>query len=222
MNVKNIVLDFGHGGIDSNGKYTTKGKKHIFENGDIAYEGVLNREIGLKIKQKLEVDNSLNVITTVSADNSDDMPLKERVSIANKYDPKTTILVSIHSNAFNGKARGFEIFTTKGVTNSDALAEYIANEVEYLYKSINLNLRFDNSDGDKDKESDFYVLRKSACPAVLLECLFFDNREDFEFLRNDEFQNDLAKCISKGILNFVYRNNIKNQKLSKIKQLIEH
>jgi len=41
--IKNIILDFGHGGIDESGKYTTKGKKHDFGNGEVAYEGVLNR-----------------------------------------------------------------------------------------------------------------------------------------------------------------------------------
>ena len=44
--IKNIILDFGHGGIDENGNYTTLGKKHTFPNGETAYEGVINRRIG--------------------------------------------------------------------------------------------------------------------------------------------------------------------------------
>ena len=40
--IKNIVLDFGHGGIDINGNYTTApNKMHKFSNGQIAYEGVV-------------------------------------------------------------------------------------------------------------------------------------------------------------------------------------
>ena len=38
--------------------------------------------------------------------------------------------------------------------------------------------RLDYSDGDVDKEANFYVLRKTKMPAVLLEMWFFDNYND--------------------------------------------
>ena len=184
--IKNIILDYGHGGIDSNGKYTTAPSKMFkFDNGDIAYEGVLNRQIGGLVERLLKcLKPDLNVLTTVQESDPKDVSLYERVQFANKFNKKETILVSIHSNASTShKARGFEIFTTKGFTKSDILAEKIANRVQELYNKIDLKLRFDTSDGDKDKEVDFYVLRKTTMPAVLLECLFFDNKEDFKKLK---------------------------------------
>ncbi len=204
MNVKNIVLDFGHGGINKDGEYTTRGKKHQFTNGEIAYEGVLNRQIGGVLQAYLRsLGSDYNIITTVDADDSRDLSLSYRVKVANQYPPKETIFVSIHSNAFNTRANGFEIYTTKGVTYSDALAEYIANAVEPYYNKLDLRLRYDLKDHDKDKERDFYVLRKTRCPAVLLECLFFDNYREFKLLENPEFQKELAWCIYTGIVNFI-------------------
>ena len=201
--MKNIVLDFGHGGLDKFGEYTTApSKMKKFDNGEIAYEGVLNRQIGARLHRKLAGTN-LNVVTTVDADDSRDKSLSYRVRVANQFDPKETILISIHSNAFNGSARGFELFTSKGVTESDKVAESIANEVESVYNELNLKLRYDFSDGDKDKEADFYVLRKSKCPAVLIECLFFDNWEDYKFLKDLYFQERLAIALYKGIMNYV-------------------
>lgn len=203
--IKNIILDYGHGGLDQNGKYTTKGKMHRFNSKEIAYEGVINREIGGLVQAYLRSSKpELNIVTTVDADDPRDLSLSYRVRVANRFNPKETIFISIHSNAFNGKAKGFEIFTSKGVTKSDSLAEHIANKIEPYYKTLNLKLRFDFSDGDKDKEVDFYVLRKTRCPAVLLECLFFDNYDEYKLLINPEFQKELAWRIYEGILAFIH------------------
>lgn len=201
--LKNIILDFGHGGLTANGTYTTKGKKHKFPNGEMAYEGVLNRQIGGLVQAFLRSEGRrFNVVTTVGPDDSRDLSLGYRVRVANKFNPRETAFISIHCNAFNSKARGFEIFTTRGVTKSDALAELIAAEIEPYYKELELKLRYDFRDSDKDKEIDFYVLRKTRCPAVLLECLFFDNREDFDLLKSPEFQKELAWRIYQGILKY--------------------
>lgn len=202
--IKNIILDFGHGGLDANGVYTTPGKQHRFNDTEIAYEGVLNRQIGAHLEKLLKnMQGSLNVATTVAANDPTDVSLANRVKFANSFPANESIFISIHCNAFNTKAEGFEIFTTKGTTKSDQLAELIANRVEPFYRSLNLKLRYDFTDGDKDKESDFYVLRKTNCPAVLLECLFFDNYKEFKLLRDRKFQKELAYRIYLGVKDYL-------------------
>ncbi len=167
-------------------------------------EGVLNREIGIFLRYFLGWE-SLNVVCTVAPDNPCDLPLKKRVKIANSYNKKETLFVSIHCNACkNHKGSGFEIYTTKGLTQSDELAERIADNVQVLYDKMHLKLRYDFSDGDKDKEADFYVLRHTKCPAVLIECLFFDNRKEYELLKMMTFQLDVAYAIYLGILEYLY------------------
>ena len=77
-------------------------------------------------------------MTTVDADDSRDLSLAYRVRVANQYNSKETIFISIHSNAFNTKAKGFEIYTSKGVTQSDFLAESIANQIEPFLQRIKI------------------------------------------------------------------------------------
>lgn len=205
MKIVNVVLDFGHGGIDANGNYTTApAKMHKFSNGEVAYEGVLNRQIGGHVYTCLRSHQELNVVCTVKEDDPRDIALSQRVRVANKFDPKETIFISIHCNAStNHNASGFELFTTKGVTKSDKLAESIANSVESTLDKYQVRKRYDMSDGDKDKEVDFYVLRKTKSPAVLLECGFFDNRKDFDLLKDPVYQGHLGSFIYTGILNFI-------------------
>lgn len=198
--IKNIVLDFGHGGLDENGKYTTRGKFKDFGNGEIAYEGVLNRQIGGILQSYLRsLGQEYNVVTTVAPDDPRDLSLSYRVRVANRFPANETVFLSIHCNAFNGKAEGFELFTSIGTTKSDAIAESIANSIEPFYRNLKLKLRYDFSDGDKDKERDFYVLRKTKCPAVLLECLFFDNYKEYQLLKDVEFQKEIAWRIFLGL-----------------------
>lgn len=201
----NIILDAGHGGVDKNGNYTSyPNKMYKYFDGVVAYEGKLNRGIVSHLGTCLKQHNDLNVVYTVHPDDPRDISLSHRVRVANSFKPSQTIFVSIHCNASpNHNASGFEIFTTKGVTKSDTLAEKIADMVEPLYESVGLNLRYDFSDGDKDKEVDFYVLRKTECPAVLIEAGFMDYRKDFNLLKDPLFQGNLASRIYTGILNFI-------------------
>lgn len=200
--IKNIILDPGHGGIDADGNYTTAPSKMFkFDDGVVAYEGLLNRQIMFYVLQCLQEHEEFNVVTTVGVDDPRDITLPWRVRKANQFNKDETLYISIHCNA--GGGTGFEIFTTRGHTKSDPLAEAIADAVEGVYEKHELKLRYDFSDGDKDKEADFYVLRKTNCPAVLLECGFFDNRKDFELLKDPEFQGDLGSFIYTGILNYI-------------------
>jgi len=94
--IKNIVLDFGHGGIDESGNYTTKGKKHTFPSGETAYEGVINRRIGGMLRAFLRMlDDDYNIVVTVDENDSRDLSLSYRVRVANQFPGSETIFVSI-------------------------------------------------------------------------------------------------------------------------------
>lgn len=203
--IKNIILDYGHGGLDANGRYTTAGKSHRHADGYMAYEGVINRQIGGLVEMFLNWHKpGLNIISTVDPFDGRDLTLQWRVRVANQFNPRETIFISFHSNASSSQlGRGFEIFTSKGETRSDRLATIIGNQVREFYNSVNLRLRFDFSDGDLDKEIDFYVLKRTRCPAVLLEMLFFDNKDDIKFLKDPAFHKDMAWNIYQAIMQYV-------------------
>ena len=106
-----------------------------------------------------------------------DIPLAERVRRVNSYDD--AILVSLHINAAanDGKwhnANYWSAYTSYGKTDADALAECLY--LSALSHFPGMQLSKDESDGDSDKEADFYILKHTKCPAVLTENFFMDNR----------------------------------------------
>ena len=130
--------------------------------------------------------------------------LKKRCKIVNKY--KDCIYVSIHVNAAgNGSswtnATGWEIYTSKGNTKADKLASCIFEAAKKNLK--NKKLRTDYTDGDPDKEADFYVLTHTKCPAVLTENFFQDNKDDVKFLESDEGFHQIVRLHVEGILNYM-------------------
>ncbi len=198
-NVKTIIIDYGHGAINEDGIYTTAPSKQAMVNGVMIHEGVINRDIGHKLYHALK-DEGYNVAETVRYDDPTDVSLGERVRIANTYD--NAILISIHCNAFNGKAHGFEIFTTRKQNKSDILAECIADRLE-PFEEKGLVMRFDETDGDKDKEADHYVTKYSKHWATLVECFFFDNAGDLELYANKEWLKDFIEALRDGIIDYI-------------------
>ena len=189
------LLDAGHGGI-LNGKYTTApAKMHRFPDGFEVMEGVTNRAIARKLWKLLEAQG---IDFGLVYDEQLDTSLEARVAIADRLyaKDKRVIYLSIHSNA--GGGRGFEVFTSPGQNRSDMVAEVFCNS--YHRHFPNRPLRSDKADGDADKEADFYVLRKTDCPAVLVENLFFDNREEAEYLVSEVGQQEIAQCMFDAIM----------------------
>lgn len=128
--------------------------------------------------------------------------------LCNKY--KNCIYVSIHVNAAgsDGKwhnATGWEIYTTKGTTKADKLATCIYNYAKANFKEAR-KLRTDFSDGDPDKEAEFYVLKHTKCPAVLTENFFQDNQKDVEYLLSDVGFHQIVRLHVEGILKYIQDN----------------
>lgn len=148
---------------------------------------------------------------------SDDMPglnssqeLVKRVSIVNNLQQQLgrCIYVSIHVNAAgNGKewknATGWCIYTCKGVTKSDKLADCIYLQAKEYLTPLGKKLRTDFSDGDADQEENFYVLYHTNCPAVLTENFFQDCKSDVEWLRTDEAKQVLTTIHVEGIIDYL-------------------
>jgi N-acetylmuramoyl-L-alanine amidase len=190
------LLDAGHGGMQ-NGHYTTAPKKMFkFSDGVTVYEGVINRGITDRLAAMLEKEK---ISFQYIHDPEEDTALSVRVMRADAHSKNPGVIyLSIHSNAGGGK--GFEVFTSKGQTKSDKVASIICESYEKHFGQVKgMPLRAELTDGDKDKESDFYVLRKTDCPAVLVENLFFDNREEADFLRTPIGQESIALCLLDAI-----------------------
>jgi len=177
------LIDNGHGGI-IDGKYVTApSKMYIHDDDNIFYEGVFNRIIKNLLVRKLK-RNGLHYIDLCPTQL--DLDLDVRVDIANAYYKKygNAVLLSLHSNA--GGGRGFEVWTSVGQTRSDIFAEILGGVLRNTFSGS--PFRADTSDGDLDKESQFYILKHTKCPAILPECLFFDNWDDYQLLQDPAFR----------------------------------
>lgn len=209
-----FLLDNGHGGV-LNGTYLTcpnydlkdskTWHKMWIHDGVPFYEGEFNRKLVDEIFWLARnYDFTLvNLVPEVK-----DISIKERVRRANDYYDnvsKDCIFVSIHGNAFNTSATGIEVFTSKGDTPADPLADILLDCLAEAFPRQ--AIRWDLSDGDKDKEANFYVLSKTKMPSLLGENGFFDKIEDVETIMSEEGISKLAKAYVKAF------NIINNAKL---------
>ena len=182
---KTIILDNGHGN-NTPGKRSPK-----WEDGTQLFEYEFNRDIVKRIAAMLTKDK-INVIILVPESN--DVSLQERCNRANriyKSSGNNAILISVHGNA--GGGTGWECYTTVGKTKSDSIATILCEEAAAEFAKDGWKIRSDMSDGDPDKESQFYILKHTNCPAVLTENFFFDNRKDCRFMMSEEGRNRIAR-----------------------------
>ena len=207
-----ILIDNGHGsnvqgkqspllegsGLDIWSQFTENGRFKEWKYTRVIAEDVVSALTGMGYDARILVPEK------------NDISLSERVrrvnTICNKYGAGNVLLVSVHANAvgdssqwMNGK--GWEAYTTRGKTKSDVLADF-------LYKRADSNLkgrkiREDWTDGDRDKEADFYIIKKAKCPAVLTENFFYDNKDDLAYLTSDNGINAVERVHIEGIIDYV-------------------
>lgn len=178
------LIDAGHGGNTRDGTYLTAPKK-MFEHSpsEVFFEGVFNRQIKDLLLRRLWDEDILAIDTCAT---ELDLPLLVRCEIINTIceQYENSVLLSLHSNA--GGGTGFEVWTSVGQTRSDQFAEILGNELISGFN--NIPFRADVADGDLDKESQFTILKNTNCPAILPECLFFDNYSDYLMLQDANFR----------------------------------
>lgn len=192
-----VIIDNGHG-IDTPGKCSPDKR---------VKEYLINRIVAHGAVSKLK---ELGYDARLLVPEINDISLGERVRRANKICDEVgagnVILISTHCNAAGGagewlSAQGWSAYTTKGKTKSDLLANSLYGAAERVF--ADRKIRRDMSDGDPDWEADFYIIRKTKCPAVLIENFFMDNKDDAEFLLSKEGQQRMIRVIVDGLINYM-------------------
>ena len=192
-----IFIDNGHG-LMTAGKRSPDGQFR---------EPFYNREIARRVVSDL-LDRGYDAELLVPED--DDISLAERVRRINAacflLGKRNVILLSIHVNAAgNGSkwlnATGWSVYTCKGQTESDKLAECLCQAAIKNFPGH--RIRTDISDGDLDWEEGFYILRKSLCPAVLTENFFMDSRSDLDYLQSRAGKQAVVDTHVEGIVEYL-------------------
>lgn len=189
-----VILDAGHG-IDTPGK-----RSPIWSDKSQLFEYKFNRNVVDKITTFLG-DAGISYISIINTDK--DTSLVDRCnSINNFYDAYKNkyfiYLISVHGNAADNAptASGIEVWTTKGITRSDKIADVFYNKL----KTLGWKMRSDTIDGDSDKEENFYILKNSNCPAILTENGFYTNEQECKKMMSSEIQSMIALCHANAVI----------------------
>jgi len=173
-----ICIDPGHGGEDS---------------GAVGPGGLKESEAALDISRYVRrglLDQGEDVIVTRDADNFVSLP--GRCDYANEEN--ADLFISIHCNAFtNPKAHGYEVWTSRGVTDADRVAELLFGSIGAAFPK--LKARMDLTDGDSDFEAGFAVLVGTSMPAVLIETAFISNLIEERWLGDVGWKMRMAGAI---------------------------
>jgi|GEM_PF-870631 len=187
---RRIVIDPGHGGIDPG--------CHLGE----ATEKEISLDVGLLLADELRARGS-DVFVTRTEDvelspygrtqrTRHGRDLEARVLLAESHNGE--ILVSLHVNAAKSDAMGGGmVFYHPDSHESRRLAQNIlAHLKEVVPGNQNASL-----------PGDFYVLRHSKMPAVLVEMGFLTHRTDRSLLLSKEGKERLARAIAQGIADYL-------------------
>lgn len=193
-----ILIDNGHGD-NTKGKQSPDGRLK---------EYAFARDIAKRIESCLKCKGyDVQRIVPEDFDISLAIRCKRVNDICRKVGTKNVLLVSIHSNAAgtNGKwysARGFSAHVGKNASaNSKRLAACLWN------KALALGLKGNRAvPNEKYIVQDLAMCRDTLCPAVLTENLFYDNKDDLEFLLSEEGKAAITKLHVEGIIDYI--NNV--------------
>lgn len=174
-----VCLDPGHGGADPGAA------------GNSLVEKDLALDLALRIREELLSAYHVDLLMTRETDAF--VPLADRARMAN--DAGADYFHSVHLNAFEPSARGYEDFIFTGVQD-DGRAARIRSSV---HEAI-MELLAPHGVPDRGhKRADLFVLRETVMPAVLTENLFVTNEADAGLLRQDLFRQALATAHARGI-----------------------
>lgn len=163
---KVIIIDVGHGGKDPGA--------HV--------ENTLEKEVNLKIAEKiLTLNSNENIKLLVSRNGDEFKTIEDRIALTNENN--ADLLISIHSNYRDDETvKGIELF--HGFKeNGEKLADHFKT---HLSKTHYVN---------GVKKARFAVLNKVNCPAIMIETGYLSNNEDRKRLTSEEGQTALAKSI---------------------------
>ena len=183
-----IVVDAGHGGRDD---------------GCSGDGGTKESEINLKIAKKLEkylkaleirvvmTREDGNGLYSADADNFKVSDMNKRIEIINKAN--ADMVISIHQNSYVDKTtRGAQVFFQEDDENSKGFAESVQAQLIAQLPSA----RSEAIDGD------YYLLKESGLPAVIVECGYLTNIEEELMLNNEDYQNKVAYAIMCGVVKY--------------------
>ena len=185
-----IVIDAGHGGPDP---------------GKVSEAGTLEKDINLKIAMILkELLEAQNIHVIMTRDEDKDLAtettkrklsdIKERVKLMENSNADA--IVSIHQNSYpDANIYGAQCFYPTESEEGKNLASIIQQQIITSTNQTKIREIKDNND--------YYLLKHSSTPIVIVECGFLSNPTEEQLLLTDNYQRQIAWAIHLGILKYL-------------------
>lgn len=187
---RTIVIDAGHGGVDAG----VSGVQSKIKESDI------NLAVAKRLKGYFS-DAGFNVIMTrknngglygFPTDGFKARDMKKRRSIIEESGAE--MVISIHQNFCSAPSRrGGQVFYDKNSQGSKLLAECIQSELNSMPECVKKTSAL---------TGDYYMLKCTDSPSVIVECGFLSNVEDETLLSSPDYQGKIAYAIFKGAVSF--------------------
>ncbi|MGD9503416.1 MAG: N-acetylmuramoyl-L-alanine amidase [Syntrophobacteraceae bacterium] len=227
LDVKTIVIDPGHGGIDA-GAVGGSGVK----------EKNVTLDVALRLKARLKKRGKYNVLLTREKDNF--VSLAKRVEFANSVN--TDLFVSIHVNSLpNRDVNVIETYYFGPPQNDETLrlaqrenkdSNYSIGELKAIIQDISDTVKRQESvrlaraiqdrllsnvrNYDADvldtgvKVAPFVVLLGVEAPSVLAEISCITNEEEEGKLASEEYREKIASFLEEGIVRYLTKKSIQH------------
>jgi N-acetylmuramoyl-L-alanine amidase len=190
-----IVLDAGHGGSDP---------------GKVGCNDTLEKDINLAIVYKLKTlfeNKGFQVVLTrtddtiladENAQNVKVEDLRNRVALITETMPVMTIC--IHQNSFpDSSVSGPQVFFFEQSAEGEAIAATLQNSLNTILEPEKPRVSKSNND--------YYILKKTPTPTVIVECGFLSNEAEAAKLTDDTYQEKVARAIFQGACEYLSSNS---------------
>lgn len=172
----NVVIDAGHGGADFGVTQDDLSEKQIVE------------QVITKIKT---FSKNKNIVFHFTRSTDKFIPLQDRTDFINTIKPD--LVLSLHVNASkNSTTSGMEFYVSKE-SNSYEKSNLIAENFQTKFLNSNFKVA-------EIKNANFFILKNSEVPAVIMELGYLTNEIDKKNLSNNNEQNQIAKKIIECIV----------------------
>lgn len=184
-----IIIDAGHGGRDP-GKVGSLGtlEKDINLHISFILKDILEAQ-GIHVIMTRDTDKDLSK-TTANFKISD---MKERVALI--QESNAALVISIHQNSYTTpEVYGAQCFYHTNSAEGEQLAAIIQNQI--ITSTNQTKIR------EIKSNDDYYLLKHSPVPTVIVECGFLSNPEEEQLLLTEDYKHKMAWAIHLGILQY--------------------
>lgn len=181
---KVVVVDAGHGSIDPGAHY-----------GDLE-EKTINLQIAYILKELL-AESNIEVVMTRTDDSLFNKSRREDIVYRARKtnEVNADAFISIHVNKFpTAEPLGGQAYYYSGET-SKLLAEEIQKQLHLIQPNNCRSIGRGN----------YYVLKRTECPAVIVEIGFISNPIDRKRMVDPDEQERIAEAIRNGLVSFFYQ-----------------